>query len=56
MTHFVLMLVFAAIVATVFGIISKDNLEDRLKYSIRVFLEFVVVGLVLAWVFYFLPL
>lgn len=56
MIHFALMLVFAAIVAVVFGTISKDNLHDRIKYSLRVFLEFVLVGLLLAWVFYFLPL
>lgn len=55
MTHFLLMIVFAALVAIVFGIIGRDDARSRLRYGLKVFSEFVVVGLVLAWLLYWLP-
>lgn len=56
MIHFMLMILFALLVAVVFGIVSKENLRDQLRYSLRVFGEFMVVGIILAWILYFLPL
>jgi len=50
------MICFALVTATVFGVVSKNTNAERIKYSARVFAEFMVVGLVLAWVLYFLPL
>ncbi len=55
MTHFLLMLTFAGLVAVVFGCIGREGGRQRLRYGLKVFLEFVVVGIVLAWVLYFLP-
>lgn len=56
MIHFALMILFALLVAVVFGVVSKENLREQIRYSLRVFGEFMLVGLILAWVFYFLPL
>jgi undecaprenyl pyrophosphate phosphatase UppP len=56
MTHFLLMLAFALVVAVVFGVVSKDNLKDQFRYGLRVFMEFMAVGLLIAWLLYFLPL
>jgi len=46
---------FAFVVAVVFGVVSKESNHERLKYSARVFAEFMLVGIILAWVLYFLP-
>ena len=56
MIHFALMIIFAALVAVVFGVVSKDDIKEQTKYAAKVFAEFVLVGLLLAWVLYFFPL
>jgi hypothetical protein len=56
MMHLLLMIIFVCLVATVFGIVSKQGRHEQLKYAGRVFLEFVAVGLLLAWLIYFLPI
>ncbi len=56
MTHFLVMLLFAAIVATVFGVVARDRGRESLLYGLKVFAEFVGIGLALAWLLYFLPL
>jgi len=55
MSHFLLMLTFAGFVAVVFGGIGREGVRQRLRYGLKVFLEFVVVGLALAWVLYWVP-
>lgn len=55
MIHLLLMVIYAGLVAIVFGIVSKDDKKEQLRYSGRVFLEFMAVGLILAWVIYFIP-
>jgi hypothetical protein len=55
MIHVGLMIIFAALVSTVFGIASKEGTREQLRYAARVFLEFMLVGLLLAWLIYFLP-
>ena len=55
MTHFLVMTVFAAFVAVVFGIVARDTMPERLLYGVRVFAEFLGIGLALAWLLYFLP-
>ena len=50
------MILFAALVSVVFCLIAKDTLKDRLLYGLKVFAEFVGIGLALAWILYFLPL
>ena len=55
MRHFLVMTAFAALAAVVFGTVQKDTNRDRLVYGLKVFLEFIVIGLVLSWILYFLP-
>ncbi|HMF55131.1 MAG TPA: hypothetical protein VK619_02115 [Pyrinomonadaceae bacterium] len=56
MKHFFMMMLFAALVSVVFGVTARHTARERLLYGLKVFGEFMVIGLVLAWVLYFLPL
>jgi hypothetical protein len=56
MRHFLAMTAFAFLAAVVFGIVAKDSQKDRVMYGLKVFVEFMVIGLVLGWILYFLPL
>ena len=56
MTHLLVMMLFAALVGGIMGLISRDTAREQLLYGLKVFGEFVVIGLVLAWALYFLPL
>jgi hypothetical protein len=49
------MTLFAMIAAVVFGTVAKDSPRDRFIYTLKVFAEFMVIGLVLGWILYFLP-
>lgn len=49
------MTLFAALAAVVFGAMAKDTMQERLLYGLKVFAEFMVIGLVLAWILYFIP-
>ena len=49
------MTLFAALASVVFGAMSKDTTPERLLYGLKVFAEFMVIGLVLAWILYFIP-
>jgi hypothetical protein len=49
------MTLFAILAATVFGAVAKDDTRERFMYGLKVFAEFMVIGLVLAWVLYFIP-
>jgi hypothetical protein len=53
--HFLLMLLFAAVVALVFGAIGRDETRQRVRYGLKIFLEFVGVGFALAWLLYWIP-
>lgn len=55
MRHFLVMTTFAALCAVVFGAVAKDSNRERLMYGLKVFAEFMVIGLVLAWILYFIP-
>lgn len=55
MRHFLVMTAFAALAAVVFGTVAKDSSGERLIYGLKVFAEFMLIGLVLAWILYFLP-
>ena len=55
MRHFLVMTAFAALAAVVFGAVAKDSNRERLMYGIKVFAEFLVIGLLLAWILYFIP-
>ena len=55
MRHFLVMTAFAVLAAVVFGTVAKDTKNERLSYGLKVFLEFMIIGLALAWVLYFIP-
>lgn len=49
------MMLFAVLASVVFGAMAKDTQRERVIYGVKVFAEFMVIGLVLAWVLYFIP-
>lgn len=55
MRHFILMSVFACLVAVVFGAVGRDTTRGRFFYGLKVFLEFVGVGLFIGWLLYWIP-
>ena len=55
MRHFFVMSLFAALASVVFGAMSKDTTRDRVIYGLKVFAEFMVIGLILGWILYFIP-
>ena len=50
-----MMTLFAALASVVFGAMTKDTPQERVVYGFKVFAEFMVIGLALAWVLYFIP-
>lgn len=55
MIHLLVMVLFAALVSLVFGLVARDTGRERFYYGVKVFVEFVGIGLALAWLLYFLP-
>lgn len=55
MRHFLVMVLFASFVAIIFGIVGREKPSERLAYGAKIFVEFVGIGLALAWVLYWLP-
>lgn len=55
MGHFTSMVLFAFFVSTVFAILSKETLQERLRYFLKLFAAFVGISIVVAWVMYPFP-
>lgn len=55
MKHLFFMTFFAAIVSVVFGALSRDTQKARVLYGLKVFAEFMGIGLALALLLYFIP-
>ncbi len=55
MRHFLVMTLFAALASVVFGAMAKDTNRERVVYGVTIFAEFLLIGLVLSWVLYFIP-
>jgi len=53
--HFLVMTLFAMLASVVFGAVAKDTTQERLLYGVKVFAEFMAIGLVLSWILYFIP-
>jgi hypothetical protein len=49
------MTLFAALASVIFGAMSKDTNQERMVYGVKVFAEFMLIGLVLSWIIYFIP-
>ena len=58
MTHFLALLLYSLLVAIVFAALSSEHQspQARMKYVVKVFGYFVLLGLAIAWVLYPLPL
>ena len=50
-----MMMLFAALASIVFGAVAKDTMAERWLYGLKVFAEFMIIGLVLGWILYFIP-
>lgn len=50
------MTAFALLSAVVFGTVAKETDSERFVYGLKIFAEFMIIGLALAWFLYFLPL
>ena len=55
MRHFLVLTLFAALASIVLGAAAKDTTRERWLYGFKVFAEFMVIGLVLSWILYFIP-
>ncbi|HEY6215873.1 MAG TPA: hypothetical protein VIW74_04380 [Pyrinomonadaceae bacterium] len=55
MRHFLVMTLFAALASIVFGAMGKETTRERWLYGVKVFAEFMVIGLALSWLLYFIP-
>lgn len=55
MRHLLVMILFAVLVSVVFGTVTRDSSKERFYYGMKVFAEFMGIGLALAWLLYFLP-
>ena len=55
MRHLLWMAVFAGLTGMVFGAVAKGTNRDRFVYGLKVFGEFMLIGLALGWILYFLP-
>jgi hypothetical protein len=55
MIHFSYLFAFALFVSVAFGVFSNGTSKERVIYGLKIFAQFVVISLVLAWVFYFIP-
>ena len=55
MIHFLYLIGFAFFVAVAFGAFVSGTSKEKVIYGCKIFAQFVIISLVLAWVFYFLP-
>ncbi len=55
MIHFAYLAGFAFFVGIAFGVFSAGSNRDKTIYGLKIFGQFMIVSLVLAWIFYFLP-
>jgi hypothetical protein len=56
MIHFLYLVGFAFFVSIAFGVFSLGNSREKFIYGLKIFAQFILISLVLAWIFYFLPL
>ena len=50
-----MMAAFALLASVVFGTVAKETNKERFFYGLKVFAEFMIIGLALGWVLYFIP-
>lgn len=55
-SHFLLLLLFAALASAVFAAISRDDPREQLRTGATMFAGFVAAAVALGWLMYPLPL
>lgn len=55
MIHFLYLIGFAFFTAAAFGVFVSGSVKSRVLYGAKVFAQFVIISLLLAWIFYFIP-
>ncbi len=55
MIHFLYLAGFAIFVGIAFGVFAAGESKEKIVYGLKIFGQFLVVSLVLAWIFYFFP-
>ena len=55
MIHFLYLTGFAFFAAAAFGAFSTGGTREKTFYGLKIFGQFLIVSLVLAWIFYFFP-
>ena len=55
-SHLVLMAAFAFFVSLVFAVLSKDDLNEQLRFGGMLFAGFILAAIVLGWLMYPFPL
>ncbi len=55
MIHFLYLIGFALIVSAAFGVFSNGEPREKVLYAVKLFAQFVLISLALAWIFYFIP-
>lgn len=55
MIHFLYLLGFSVFVAIAFAVFSTGDFKERVIYGLKVFAQFLLISLALAWLLYFIP-
>jgi predicted cobalt transporter CbtA len=55
MIHFLYLIGFALFAAVVMGVISGGDTRSKVLYGLKIFAQFTLISLGLAWLFYFIP-
>lgn len=55
MIHFLYLIGFALFVAVAFSVFSTGAVKEKILYGAKIFGQFVIISIVLAWIFYFIP-
>jgi NhaP-type Na+/H+ or K+/H+ antiporter len=55
MTHFLYLIAFSILVGSAFGLLAEGESKDRVRRGVKSALQFFVVALAVAWLFYFIP-
>lgn len=54
-SHFPALVLFTFLISVAFGLLSKNTPRDQVIYGAKVFVAFVGVALILAWIMYPVP-
>ncbi len=55
MIHFLYLFGFAVFVGMAFGVFSVGDTKNKVIYGLKISGQFLIISLVLAWIFYFIP-